>query len=93
MKTFLVCLTASMFLSTAGFSAERSTERARLDEIEQSLKADVPRILCLDDSFATGGQPTEQAYAKAAANGFRSVLSLRAGNESVDLFRERLIVE
>lgn len=53
----------------------------------------MPRIICLDNSFATGGQPTEQAYAKAAASGFRSVLSLRAGNEGVDLFRERLIVE
>jgi protein tyrosine phosphatase (PTP) superfamily phosphohydrolase (DUF442 family) len=93
MKTFLACLTASTFLSAAGFSAERSTERARLGEIEQALKADVPRILCLDNSFATGGQPTEQAYAKAAASGFRSVLSLRAANEGPDLFRERLIVE
>jgi protein tyrosine phosphatase (PTP) superfamily phosphohydrolase (DUF442 family) len=93
MKTFLTCLISSVFISTVGFSAEQSTERARLDPIEQALKADVPRILCLDDSFATGGQPTEQAYVKAAANGFRSVLSLRAGNEGVDLFRERLIVE
>ena len=87
MKTFLACLTASTFLSAAGFSAERSTERARLGEIEQALKADVPRILCLDNSFATGGQPTEQAYAKAAASGFRSVLSLRSANEGLDLFR------
>ena len=47
----------------------------------------------MDNSFATGGQPTQEAYAKAAASGFRSVLSLRVGNEGVDLFRERLIVE
>jgi len=69
------------------------SERARLDQIEQSLKSDVPRVLCLDGSFATGGQPTEQAYAKAAAGGFHSVLSLRTANEGVDLARERSLVE
>ena len=70
-----------------------SHERARLDQIEKSLKADVPRVLCLDSSFATGGQPTDQAYAKVAASGFKSVLSLRAANEGVDLGRERSIVQ
>ncbi|HTN73364.1 MAG TPA: sulfur transferase domain-containing protein [Methylomirabilota bacterium] len=71
----------------------QQNDRARLDQIQESLKADVPRLLCLDKDFATGAQPTDQAYAKAAANGFRSVLSLRAGNEGVDLSRERAIVE
>ena len=70
-----------------------TNERARLDQIEQSLKSDVPRVLCLDGSFATGGQPTDQAYAKAAASGFRSVLSLRTAGEGVDLMRERSLVE
>jgi protein tyrosine phosphatase (PTP) superfamily phosphohydrolase (DUF442 family) len=68
-------------------------DRARLDQIERYLKADVPRILCLDNDFASGGQPGEQAYAKAAASGFRSVLSLRAANEGVDLARERSLAE
>lgn len=68
-------------------------DRGRLDQIENNLKPDVPRVLCLDDSFATGGQPTDQAFAKAAASGFRSVLSLRTGSEGVDLFRERSLVE
>ena len=67
--------------------------RTRLDQIERYLKADVPRILCLDEDFASSGQPTDQAYAKAAASGFRSVLSLRPGNEGVDLARERSLVE
>ena len=81
-------------LSTLAVAAEiPGNERARLDQIEQSLKSDVPRVLCLDGSFATGGQPTDQAYAKAAASGFRSVLSLRAAGEGVDLMRERALVE
>ena len=81
-------------LSTLSMAAEIPTnERARLDQIERSLKSDVPRVLCLDGSFATGGQPTEQAYAKAAAGGFHSVLSLRTANEGVDLARERSLVE
>jgi protein tyrosine phosphatase (PTP) superfamily phosphohydrolase (DUF442 family) len=81
-------------LSTLSLAAEIPTnERARLDQIEQSLKSDVPRVLCLDSSFATGGQPTDQAYAKAAAGGFHSVLSLRAANEGMDLTRERSLVE
>ena len=53
----------------------------------------MPRVLCLDGSFTTGGQPTEQAYAKAAASGFHSVLSLRTANEGGDLTRERSLVE
>jgi protein tyrosine phosphatase (PTP) superfamily phosphohydrolase (DUF442 family) len=64
-----------------------------LDQIERYLKGDVPRILCLDRNFATGAQPMDQAYAKAAASGFRSVLSLRPANEGVDLGRERSLVE
>jgi protein tyrosine phosphatase (PTP) superfamily phosphohydrolase (DUF442 family) len=68
-------------------------ERARLDQVEQYLKGDVPRLVCLDRDFATGAQPAGQAYAKAAASGFRAVLSLRTGNEGVDLERERAMVE
>jgi protein tyrosine phosphatase (PTP) superfamily phosphohydrolase (DUF442 family) len=81
-------------LLTLAVAAETpGNERARLDQIEQSLKSDVPRVLCLDGNFATGGQPTDQAYAKAAASGFRSVLSLRTADEGVDLMRERALVE
>jgi protein tyrosine phosphatase (PTP) superfamily phosphohydrolase (DUF442 family) len=87
-------LLSLMTLSMISMAAEIPTnERARLDQIEQSLKPDVPRVLCLDGSFATGGQPTEQAYAKAAASGFRSVLSLRTASEGVDLLRERSLAE
>src|SRR5262249_41061913 len=65
----------------------------RLDQLERYLKSDVPRVLCLDDNFATGGQPSEQAFAKVAASGFHSVLSLRTAAEGIDLTKERALVE
>jgi protein tyrosine phosphatase (PTP) superfamily phosphohydrolase (DUF442 family) len=82
-----------LFISVPALAAEPQQDRARLDKIQQSLKADVPRILCLDSSFATGGQPTAQAFAKIAASGFRSVLSLRGPGEGIDLDKERALVE
>jgi protein tyrosine phosphatase (PTP) superfamily phosphohydrolase (DUF442 family) len=94
MKRFLMTVLASVVISTSAIAAEpQQQDRARLDKIEQSLKSDVPRVLCLDDSFATGGQPTEQAFAKIAASGFRSVLSLRTSGEGIDLKKERSLVE
>jgi len=94
MKNLIVIIatTLTLYLVPPVVNAQQN-DRARLDQIQELLKADVPRVLCLDQDFTTGAQPTDQAYAKAAANGFRSVLSLRAGNEGVDLFRERAIVE
>ena len=60
-----------------------------------SLTREVPApvILCIDDNPAGGGQPSSEAYAKAAMNGFRSVLTLRSPKDGVDLTRERLVVE
>lgn len=94
MNKFLWGLVATVLLSTWAFAANaQQKDRVRLDQIEQSLKSDVPRVLCLDSSFATGGQPTEQAFAKVAASGFHSVLSLRAAGEGIDLTKERSLVE
>jgi hypothetical protein len=94
MNKFLWGLAVTVLFSTWVFAAEtQQKDRARLDQIEQSLKSDVPRVLCLDSNFATGGQPTEQAFAKVAASGFHSVLSLRAVGEGIDLTKERSLVE
>ena len=57
------------------------------------MNVDVPVVLCIDDKPAPGGQPSGAAYAKAAANGYRSVLTLRSKRDGVDLVRERLMVE
>jgi protein tyrosine phosphatase (PTP) superfamily phosphohydrolase (DUF442 family) len=94
MAKLFATLVALVLLTISSYAADAPQgDRARLDQIERYLKADVPRLLCLDSELATGAQPTDQAYAKAATSGFRSVLSLRTGNEGVDLGRERSLVE
>jgi protein tyrosine phosphatase (PTP) superfamily phosphohydrolase (DUF442 family) len=94
MKTLWITIAAISFSAAITGAAETAkADRARLDQIQKALSADVPRILCLDENFATGGQPTGDAYAKAAASGFRVVLSLRTASEGVDLARERAQVE
>src|SRR5262245_62203482 len=94
MKRVLLAVAASVVISTSVTAAEQPPkDRGRLDQVERYLKSDVPRVLCLDDNFATGGQPTKQAFAKVAASGFRSVLSLRTAGEGIDLIRERGLVE
>ena len=89
----LLFLLLSFNLAVARAAESPAANRARLDKIQQTLSAKVPRVLCLDDDFATGAQPVGDAYTKAAANGFRSVLSLRTANEGLDLARERAKVE
>lgn len=85
----------AIFLSAAIALAADAVkpERARLDQIQKSLSSDVPRVLCLDENFATGAQPTGDAYVKAAASGYRVVVNLRTANEGLDLARERARVE
>jgi protein tyrosine phosphatase (PTP) superfamily phosphohydrolase (DUF442 family) len=61
--------------------------------IKELLKVDVPVVLCIDDKPTAGGQPSAQAYAQAAANGYRSILTLRREKDGVDLLRERAMVE
>jgi len=78
MNRLFVILIINAMLSISSFSFHlQQPGRERLDQIERSLQTDVPRILCLSESFATAGQPSEQAFSKLAANGFRSVLNLR----------------
>ena len=50
-------------------------------------------MLCIDDKPTGGGQPSAEAYAKAATNGFRSVLTLRSPKDGVGVTRERFVVE
>jgi uncharacterized protein (TIGR01244 family) len=80
------------FVATSAAAAVQQPS-SRMVEIEQSLKDDVPKILCVEEGFATGGQPTEKAFAKLAEQGFKSVLNLRTAGEGVDLAREREMVE
>jgi len=63
------------------------------NRIEQLLQVDVPVVLCIDDKPTVGGRPSAQAYAKAAANGYRSIGTLRTKQDGIDLLRERSMVE
>ena len=85
---FVTVASLSM-LSAAGIRQDRE----KLDKVQQALKDDVPRILCVDERIATGGQPTDTAFAKLAANGYRAVLNLRTASEDVDLKHEQEAVE
>ena len=91
MKTFflLVAMASLGALSVAG----TPQESARFDKIQKELKDDVPHILCVDERVATGGQPTDAAFAKLAANGYRAVLNLRTASEGIDLKHEQEAVE
>jgi len=94
MKAAGVIAAAIISLSSFLFAAEpQKASPLRLEQAQKILSADVPRLLCLDENFATGGQPTGDAYGKAAASGFSSVLSLRTAAEGIDLVKERAHVE
>jgi len=83
----------ALVVALIGAAPAPQTERPLPNRFERTVSVDVPVVLCIDDKPSVGGQPTGTAYAKAAANGFRSVLTLRSKPDGVDLVRERLMVE
>lgn len=91
MKLLLSSLLMFLVVASSTFGARQDDERLR--KLEESLKSDVPRVVCLNEKFTTGGQPSEGAWSKLAASGFRSVLNMRTAGEGVDLDRERKLVE
>ena len=83
----------ALVLPLIGAAPIQQTERPSTNRLERSANVDAPVVLCIDDKPTAGGQPSTSAYAKAAANGFRSVLTLRSAKDGVDLNRERFMVE
>lgn len=83
-----------LFLTTI-FSTYLAHAELRLaaQQIDPLSKVDLPVVLCIDDKPSVGGQPSGGAYARAAVNGYRSVLTLRSKQDGVDVARERLMVE
>src|SRR5262245_43798235 len=81
-----------MLVGFAGAASAQQTSPS-LKQFESSANIAVPVVLCIDDKPTAGGQPSGSAYAKAAANGFRSVLTLRSKADGVDPVREQLMVE
>lgn len=91
----VICLIATVgLLSLLSSAASKPLQQANKDTIVQELlRDDIPRIMCPDERFATGGQPVDAAFPKLAAHGYRVVLNLRTPSEGVDLAHERQAVE
>src|SRR5262245_3112044 len=92
MKKLSIVACALLLVSSLSIFAQQPKSE-KLTKIEQALKDDTPKILCLNENFATAGQPKDEAFAKLAANGFRSVLNLRTTAEGVDLKHEQELTE
>jgi len=96
-RSFWIIPAVVLFITTMSFgvlsSANGQQDLNQLDKIQEALKDDVPRIICVDERVATGGQPKTAAFAKLAANGFRAVLNLRTDTEGIDLKEEQAAVE
>jgi protein tyrosine phosphatase (PTP) superfamily phosphohydrolase (DUF442 family) len=93
-QALLLILFITAIFSTCLAHAElRQSERLAAQQIDPLARVDLPVVLCIDDKPSVGGQPSGGAYAKAAANGYRSVLTLRSKQDGVDVVRERLMVE
>jgi uncharacterized protein (TIGR01244 family) len=89
----IIRIIALLLFASVSVAFAQQPKSEKLIKIEQALKDDAPKILCLNEDFATAAQPREEAFAKLAANGFRSVLNLRTDAEGVDLKREQELVE
>ncbi len=83
----------AIVLAGASQAESRQSANPLAPQFERLFKIATPVVLCIDDKPTAGGQPSTSAYAKAAANGFRSVLTLRSAADGVDLIRERFMVE
>lgn len=90
---FMGVLAAILAAGVPVENPRRQSERPTSGQFDLKAKVNVPVILCIDDKPTAGGQPSGDAYAKAAANGFRSVLTLRSAKDGVDMLRERFMVE
>jgi len=90
---FIGALIASLAASAPVENPPRRSELLPSGQFDIKAKVNVPVILCIDDKPAAGGQPSGEAYANAAANGFRSVMTLRSPKDGVNTLHERLLVE
>jgi len=92
--SILMCASfGALFLPKFSFAQEPRQSHPPATDLRHLRQADAPIVLCIDDEKSVGGRPSDQAYAKAAASGFRSVLTLRAPTDGVDAWREQRMVE
>ena len=84
-------LTASFAMLLATFFLSTHAQQRDAKAIEEALKDDMPRVLCINENFTAAGQPKPEAFAKIAKQGFRAVLNLRTAEEGAG--QERELVE
>lgn len=92
-KALRIFACVALVLAVSAISSAQQSAPAANPFEQLGRKADPPVVLCIDDKPGAGGQPSHQAYTKAAQSGYRSVLTLRTAKDGVDLQRERLLVE
>jgi protein tyrosine phosphatase (PTP) superfamily phosphohydrolase (DUF442 family) len=90
-----LCLGASALANPA--AAEVSTEApaaavSAAEEMPSLPSIDIPNAGMPSAGVLTGGQPSEEALAQAAAAGYKTIINLRATGESIP-FDERATVE
>jgi protein tyrosine phosphatase (PTP) superfamily phosphohydrolase (DUF442 family) len=83
----------ALVVSLVGAAPMQQSESPLPHRFDRPANVDVPVVLCIDDKPSVGGKPSASAYSKAAANGFRSVLTLRTPGDGIDLNQERFMVE
>lgn len=93
MRWLRIFVWLAIVLAGASQAGSQQSANPFATQLERAFKIEPPVVLCIDDKPTVGGQPSTSAYAKAAANGFRSVLTLRSAADGVDLVRERFMVE
>jgi uncharacterized protein (TIGR01244 family) len=93
MNKQITTIIACIFLLLISTTFAQQTRSEKLTKLEQALKDEAPKILCVSEEFATAAQPKDEAFAKLAANGFHAVLNLRTDAEGVDLKHEQELVE
>jgi hypothetical protein len=94
MKAAGFIASAIISISSFLFAAEpQKGSPLRLEPAQKILGADVPRLLCLDENFATGGQPTKRCLRQARCQRIYLGLEPADAGERVDLVKERVRVE
>ncbi|HVO96397.1 MAG TPA: hypothetical protein VMT22_26295 [Terriglobales bacterium] len=89
----LFLVAATLLLALVGTLYAQQSQAPFAQSFSAREKIAAPIILCIDDKPNGGGQPSAEAYAKAAAHGFRSIVTLRSARDGIDPHAERFLVE
>jgi uncharacterized protein (TIGR01244 family) len=86
---FLITLCAALFFAVYAIAQENQKNKK-----PAKPALNIPNFYCpIENKVGTGGQPSAQALAEAAEQGYKSVLNLRTANEGVDLKAEEAQVK